>query len=282
MAPEVVELAGITTASDIWSVGCTIIELLTGKPPNFDLSPMAALFKIVQDDHPPIPDGFSHALRDFLNQCFQKDPNLRINARKLMRHPWLQQARQKAAPAATSETKLAETLKTVVISDAASKSTAGTLRKHDEIVAHLEQYVEMDDSDMDDLDGLDKLQEKIRKRQAPEVDSNEEMSLTDADEDPFDDTDFVSSTLSNTAPQEQQSRAMIISENIDAIKVEASDAANLQALDVLLTNYSEDLSTSSIRRVIPIFLTLEVSQNPEIHLKIVKLINLVFELLYFC
>jgi serine/threonine protein kinase len=30
MAPEVVELKSVTTASDIWSVGCLAIELLTG------------------------------------------------------------------------------------------------------------------------------------------------------------------------------------------------------------------------------------------------------------
>lgn len=30
MAPEIIELNGSTTASDIWSVGCTVIELLTG------------------------------------------------------------------------------------------------------------------------------------------------------------------------------------------------------------------------------------------------------------
>jgi serine/threonine protein kinase len=31
MAPEVIELSGATTASDIWSLGCTVIELLEGK-----------------------------------------------------------------------------------------------------------------------------------------------------------------------------------------------------------------------------------------------------------
>ena len=33
---------------------------------------MTALYKIVQDDHPPLPDGTSAALRDFLLQCFKK------------------------------------------------------------------------------------------------------------------------------------------------------------------------------------------------------------------
>lgn len=52
-------MAGWSTSSDIWSVGCTIIELLSTKPPYFDLAPMAALFRIVQDDHPPLPERIS-------------------------------------------------------------------------------------------------------------------------------------------------------------------------------------------------------------------------------
>lgn len=38
----------VTSGSDIWSVGCLILELLTGYPPYFDLQPMSALFRIVQ------------------------------------------------------------------------------------------------------------------------------------------------------------------------------------------------------------------------------------------
>lgn len=75
MAPEVIEQSGATTASDIWwvshfpsmsyvllqfrSVGCVVIELLEGKPPYHFLDPMPALFRIVQDDCPPIPEGAS-------------------------------------------------------------------------------------------------------------------------------------------------------------------------------------------------------------------------------
>lgn len=59
MAPEVIELSGATTASDIWSLGCTVIELLEGKPPYYNLQPMPALFRIVNDDHPPLPQGAS-------------------------------------------------------------------------------------------------------------------------------------------------------------------------------------------------------------------------------
>lgn len=46
--PQVIEMTQVTAASDIWSVGCLILELLTGYPPYYDLQPMSALFRIVQ------------------------------------------------------------------------------------------------------------------------------------------------------------------------------------------------------------------------------------------
>ncbi|TFY66122.1 hypothetical protein EVG20_g4965 [Dentipellis fragilis] len=94
MAPEVIEQFGATTASDIWSVGCTVIELLEGRPPYYFLKPMPALYRIVQDDCPPIPEGASPIVKDFLYHCFQKDCNLRISAKKLLRHPWMVSAKK--------------------------------------------------------------------------------------------------------------------------------------------------------------------------------------------
>ncbi|TFK73191.1 Pkinase-domain-containing protein, partial [Pluteus cervinus] len=94
MAPEVIEQSGATTASDIWSVGCLVIELLEGHPPYHFLDPMPALFRIVQDDCPPIPEGASPVVKDFLYRCFQKDCNLRISAKKLLKHPWMSSARK--------------------------------------------------------------------------------------------------------------------------------------------------------------------------------------------
>ena len=96
MAPEIIEMTGQqSSACDIWSVGCTVLELLTGKPPYFDLQQMPALFRIVQDEHPPLPDGISASLRDFLLSCFAKDPNRRIDAAGLLKHPWLKKAVEK-------------------------------------------------------------------------------------------------------------------------------------------------------------------------------------------
>ena len=52
MAPEVIKMSGATDRSDVWSVGCTVIELLTGAPPYSELGQVPALFRIVQDVHP--------------------------------------------------------------------------------------------------------------------------------------------------------------------------------------------------------------------------------------
>ncbi|KAJ7982314.1 Protein kinase [Quillaja saponaria] len=94
MAPEVIEMSGVCAASDIWSVGCTVIELLTCVPPYYDLQPMPALFRIVQDEHPPIPDSLSPDITDFLRQCFKKDARQRPDAKTLLSHPWIRNCRR--------------------------------------------------------------------------------------------------------------------------------------------------------------------------------------------
>ena len=90
MAPEVIEMQGhLSTSCDIWSLGCTVIELLTGNPPYFDLMQYPAMFQIVHQDCPPLPEGISNECRDFLVKCFNKDPTLRDDATTMLRHPWI-------------------------------------------------------------------------------------------------------------------------------------------------------------------------------------------------
>lgn len=130
MAPEVIELSGATTASDIWSLGCTVIELLDGKPPYHKLQPMHALFRIVNDDHPPIPEGASPVVRDFLMQCFQKDPNLRVSARKLLKHPWIVNAKRSDSEVPQKPTEYTQAVKSVQEWNEALKApNEATLRK---------------------------------------------------------------------------------------------------------------------------------------------------------
>lgn len=129
MAPEVIELSGATTASDIWSLGCTVIELLDGKPPYHKLAPMPALFRIVNDDHPPLPESVSPTVQDFLMQCFQKDPNMRVSARKLLKHPWIVNARRTDSVVPVKPTKYDEAVKSVQQWNEALKSPESSIRK---------------------------------------------------------------------------------------------------------------------------------------------------------
>ncbi|KAJ2000460.1 Protein kinase of the Mitotic Exit Network [Coemansia thaxteri] len=89
IAPEVLQLKGATSASDIWSLGCTIIQLVDGKAPYQDLPPMAAMFRIGQDEHPPFPSNISPQLRDFLSRCLVHVPSARASADELRQHEWI-------------------------------------------------------------------------------------------------------------------------------------------------------------------------------------------------
>ena len=60
------------STSDIWSVGSTVVELLTGSPPYFNLEAMAAMYRIVVDPVPPLPPNLGSDLKDFLLLCFRK------------------------------------------------------------------------------------------------------------------------------------------------------------------------------------------------------------------
>ncbi|KAI4311264.1 hypothetical protein MLD38_036170 [Melastoma candidum] len=91
MAPEVILQTGHSFSADIWSVGCTVIEMATGKPPwSEQYQEVAALFHIgTTKSHPPIPEHLSAEAKDFLLKCLQKEPELRTSASDLLRHPFV-------------------------------------------------------------------------------------------------------------------------------------------------------------------------------------------------
>ena len=110
VAPEVIELKGASRASDIWSLGCTVIELMTGRPPYADIpngmsgennlrsvikvrsnTRLVVMYRIVDDPMPPIPEDWSPFLQDFLRQCFRRDPADRPSAVELSEHEWLKE-----------------------------------------------------------------------------------------------------------------------------------------------------------------------------------------------
>ncbi|KAF8772415.1 hypothetical protein HU200_005820 [Digitaria exilis] len=92
MAPEVImNSKGYSLAVDIWSLGCTIIEMATARPPWHQYEGVAAIFKIANSkDIPEIPDSFSDEGKNFLQLCLQRNPASRASAAQLMDHPFVQ------------------------------------------------------------------------------------------------------------------------------------------------------------------------------------------------
>ena len=93
IAPEVALESGHGVQADIWSLGCTVLQMLTGDPPWKDLnaiSPFYLLQKIALSDMiPSFPESISQSLKMFLKQCFIREPIKRPNASQLLRSGFL-------------------------------------------------------------------------------------------------------------------------------------------------------------------------------------------------
>ncbi|KAK2426571.1 mitogen-activated protein kinase kinase kinase [Trifolium repens] len=95
MAPELMQAvihkdnnSDLAFAIDIWSLGCTIIEMFTGKPPWSEYEGAAAMFKVMKDT-PAIPETLSPEGKDFLRLCFKRNPAERPTATMLLEHRFL-------------------------------------------------------------------------------------------------------------------------------------------------------------------------------------------------
>ncbi|KAG8138714.1 hypothetical protein E2320_001503, partial [Naja naja] len=89
MSPEVISGEGYGRKADVWSLGCTVVEMLNEKPPWAEYEAMAAIFKIAtQPTKPQLPDGVSEYCRNFLKLIFVEEKR-RPTAEDLLRHPFV-------------------------------------------------------------------------------------------------------------------------------------------------------------------------------------------------
>jgi mitogen-activated protein kinase kinase kinase len=97
MSPEVIRgdassLVERQGAVDIWSLGCVILEMATGRRPWSSLdNEWAIMYNIAQGNQPQLPsrDQLSDMGTDFLRRCFERDPERRPTAAELLQHEWI-------------------------------------------------------------------------------------------------------------------------------------------------------------------------------------------------
>ncbi|XP_032120181.1 serine/threonine-protein kinase ULK4 isoform X1 [Sapajus apella] len=103
-APEVVRGTDFSISSDLWSLGCLLYEMFSGKPPFFSESISELTEKILYEDPlPPIPKDSSlpKASSDFislLDGLLQRDPQKRLTWTGLLQHSFWKKAFAGADP----------------------------------------------------------------------------------------------------------------------------------------------------------------------------------------
>ncbi|EJD75234.1 STE/STE20/FRAY protein kinase [Loa loa] len=103
MAPEIAVLqmddlkkGAYTCNADIWSLGITALEMVTGYPPYYNKVASMTLKWIQQNDPPSLETyqtrdyhEYGKKYRHFLSTCLRKNAKLRWQARRLILHPFI-------------------------------------------------------------------------------------------------------------------------------------------------------------------------------------------------
>ncbi|KAF7828263.1 Mitogen-activated protein kinase kinase kinase YODA [Senna tora] len=88
MAPEVIKNSkGCNLAVDIWSLGCTVLEMATTKPPWSQYEGIGN-----SKEFPTLPDNLLEDGKDFVRLCLQRNPLNRPSAAQLLEHPFVKNA----------------------------------------------------------------------------------------------------------------------------------------------------------------------------------------------
>ncbi|KAL2521495.1 mitogen-activated protein kinase kinase kinase 18-like [Forsythia ovata] len=87
-SPESVEFGALETSTDMWSLGCIVIEMITGKKIWKNISRQELINEIVHGE-PIIPQNISDIAKDFLQRSLAKERQKIRTADKLIYHPFI-------------------------------------------------------------------------------------------------------------------------------------------------------------------------------------------------
>ncbi|XP_055334009.1 uncharacterized protein LOC129585381 [Paramacrobiotus metropolitanus] len=100
MSPEIIvelDKHNVGRRTDIWSLGCVVVEMVTGRLPKFvnisdgrELTGMhAVMYFVAMGGSPVIPDNLPGPVADFIGNCLRHNPADRPSAVELKEHSFL-------------------------------------------------------------------------------------------------------------------------------------------------------------------------------------------------
>lgn len=94
MAPEVARGEQQGYPADVWALGCTVLEMITGKPAWHGVSdPAAVIYRVgFSGEVPEIPGSVWEEGKDFLSKCLKRDPCERWTVSELLNHGFVRES----------------------------------------------------------------------------------------------------------------------------------------------------------------------------------------------
>ena len=87
MAPEQAKGRSVDRRADLWSFGCVLFEMLTGRQPFIGETISDVLAKVIErdPDWSALPAATPASIRTLLKRCFEKDPRRRLDSAAVAR-----------------------------------------------------------------------------------------------------------------------------------------------------------------------------------------------------
>ncbi|KAF8779933.1 hypothetical protein HU200_002203 [Digitaria exilis] len=89
LAKQVIRGTPYGRSADIWSLGCTVLEMFIQRPPYPDENWVSAFYQIGRGQLPPVPSSLPPVAREFIQECLRVNPDDRPSADQLLEHPFV-------------------------------------------------------------------------------------------------------------------------------------------------------------------------------------------------